>query len=48
MLLHGEMKTKGGQLRLAGPNKSLLDLFKLTGTDAILAIDPNRATAMSS
>jgi anti-sigma B factor antagonist len=48
MLLHGKMKTKGGQLRLAGPNKSLLDLFKLTGTDAILAIDPNRATALSS
>ena len=48
MLLHGEMKTKGGQLRLAGPNKSLLDLFKLTGTDSILPIDPNCTTALSS
>jgi anti-anti-sigma factor len=27
MLLHGRVKTKGGQLRLAGPNKSLLDLL---------------------
>jgi anti-anti-sigma factor len=27
MLLHGRVKTKGGQLRLAGPKKSLLDLF---------------------
>jgi anti-anti-sigma factor len=48
MLLHGRVKTKGGQLRLAGPNKSLLDLFKLTGTDSILTIHPNCATALSS
>jgi anti-sigma B factor antagonist len=48
MLLHGRVKTKGGQLRLAGPNKSLLDLFKLTGTDSILTIDPNCTTALSS
>jgi anti-anti-sigma factor len=47
MLLHGKMKTRGGQLRLVAPDKQLRDLFKLTCTDTILTIDPDRAAALA-
>jgi anti-sigma B factor antagonist len=47
MLLYGRMKTVGGQLRLVAPRKQLLDVFKLTSTDAILTIDPDLATALA-
>ena len=47
MLLYGRMKTQGGQLRLVAPDKQLLNLFKLTCTDTILTIDPDRATALA-
>ena len=48
MLLYGKMKTEGGQLRLVAPDKQLLALFKLTCTDSILTIDPDRAAALAS
>lgn len=47
MLLYGKMKTRGGQLRLVAPDKHMLDLFKMTCTDTILTIDPDRATALA-
>ena len=37
----------GGQLRLVAPRKQVLDVFKLTCTDTILTIDPDRATALA-
>ena len=40
MFLHGKMKTAGGQLRLVTPAPRLLEMFKMTHTDSILAIDP--------
>lgn len=47
MLLYGKMKTLGGQLRLASPSEQLLRLFKLTSTDSILEILPDRAAALA-
>ncbi len=47
MLLYGRMKTVGGQLRLVAPRKQLQDVFKLTCTDTILTIDPDRAAALA-
>lgn len=37
----------GGQLRLVAPDKQLRALFKLTCTDTILIIDPDRAAALA-
>lgn len=47
MLLYGKMKMRGGQVRLVAPDKQLRALFKLTCTDTILTIDPDRATALA-
>jgi len=48
MFLHGKMKTAGGQLRLVTPAPRLLEMFKMTHTDSILAIDPDMASALAS
>jgi anti-sigma B factor antagonist len=49
VLLHasGAMRAVGGQLLLAGPNRRLRDLFKLTGTTNLLAIYPDRASCLA-
>jgi anti-sigma B factor antagonist len=50
LLLHAftALTASGGQLRVAAPNKRLLDLFQLTETDRLLSICPDRATCMES
>jgi anti-sigma B factor antagonist len=48
MILFGKMKSGGGQLRIVGPNSTLLDLFKRTCIDSILTIDPDLATALAA
>ena len=37
--MHGKLREKGGQLRLASPNPHVLDLFRMTHTAALLQID---------
>jgi anti-anti-sigma factor len=37
-----------GQLRIAAPNKRLLDLFQLTETDRLLSICPDREAGIAS
>lgn len=48
MILHGKMKTIGGQLRIVAPNQALLQLFKRTCIDSILTIDPDLASAAAA
>jgi anti-sigma B factor antagonist len=48
MILYGKMKTLNGQLRIAGPNASILDLFKRTCLDSILTIYPDLPTALAA
>jgi anti-sigma B factor antagonist len=48
MIIYGNMKVRGGQLRLVAPAARVLDLLKLTHTDSILPIDPNLEAALAS
>ncbi len=48
MILYGNMKIRGGQLRLVAPGAKVLDVLKLTHTDSILPIDPNLEAALAS
>jgi anti-sigma B factor antagonist len=48
MILYGKMNSGGGQLRIVGPNATLLDLFRRTCIDSILTIDPDLATALAA
>lgn len=50
LLLHAftAITANGGQLRIAGPNKRLLDLFRLTETDRLLTIFPDREGCIAS
>jgi len=50
LLLHAytAISAAGGQLRVAGPNKRLLDLFQLTETDRLLSIHPDRNACLQS
>jgi anti-sigma B factor antagonist len=50
LLLHAytAISVAGGQLRIAAPNKRLLDLFQLTETDRLLSICPDRSAAFES
>jgi len=50
LLLHAftAVSAVGGQLRIASPNKRLLDLFHLTETDRLLSIHPDREAAIAS
>lgn len=38
----------GGQLRVAGANKTILNLFKITRLDKVLALDETAAAAVSN
>src|SRR5438270_12800155 len=48
MILYGNMKLRGGKLRLVAPAARVLDVFKLTHTDSILHIDGNLEAALAS
>jgi len=50
LLLHAytAISAAGGQLRIAGPSKRLLDLFQLTETDRLLSIHPDRNACLQS
>jgi anti-sigma B factor antagonist len=50
LLLHAytAISSAGGQLRVAGPNKRLLDLFRLTETDRLLSILADRDACIQS
>ena len=48
MILYGNMKVRGGQLRLVAPGPKVLEVLKLTHTDAILPVDPNLEAALAA
>jgi anti-sigma B factor antagonist len=48
MILYGNMKVRGGQLRLVAPGARVLDVLKMTHTDSILPIDTNLEAALTS
>jgi anti-sigma B factor antagonist len=48
MILYGNMKLRGGQLRVVAPGAKVLDVLKLTHTDSILPIDPNLEAALAA
>jgi anti-anti-sigma factor len=48
MILYGNMKVRGGQLRVVAPGAKVLDVLKMTHTDSILPIDPNLETALAA
>ena len=48
MILYGNMKVRGGQLRLVAPGAKVLAVLKLTHTDSILPIDPTLEAALAS
>jgi anti-sigma B factor antagonist len=48
MILYGNMKVRGGQLRVVAPGTKVLDVLKITHTDSILPIDPNLETALAA
>jgi anti-sigma B factor antagonist len=48
MILYGNMKVRGGQLRLVAPSANVHNLLKMTHTDSILAIDATLEAALAS
>jgi anti-sigma B factor antagonist len=48
MIIYGNMKLRGGQLRLVAPAARVLDVLKLTHTDSILPIDPDLEAALAN
>jgi anti-sigma B factor antagonist len=48
MILYGNMKVRGGQLRLVAPGPKVLDVLRLTHTDAIFPIDPTVEAALAA
>jgi len=46
VLLTGTLKSKGGSLRIFAPNPTLTDLFKMTHTDRLLNVYPDRSAAI--
>jgi len=50
LLLHAftAVSAAGGQLRIAAPNRRLLDLFHLTETDRLLSICTDRSACIQS
>ena len=48
MILYGNMKVRGGQLRLVAPGAKVLEVLKLTHTDSILRIDRDLEAALAS
>jgi anti-sigma B factor antagonist len=48
MILYGNMKVRGGQLRLVAPGPKVLDVLRLTHTDQILPIDPTVEASLAA
>ena len=48
MILYGNMKVRGGQLRVVAPGTKVLDVLKMTHTDSILPIDSSLETALAA
>jgi anti-sigma B factor antagonist len=48
MILYGNMKVRGGKLRLVAPAARVLDVLKLTHTDSILRVDRDLEAALAS
>lgn len=48
MILYGNMKVRGGQLRLVAPGAKVLEVLKMTHTDSILPIDRNLEAALAA
>ena len=48
MILYGNMKVRGGQLRLVAPAARVLDVLKLTHTDSILRVEEDLEAALAS
>jgi anti-sigma B factor antagonist len=48
MILYGNMKLRGGQLRLVAPGQKVFEVLKRTHTDAILPVDPNLEAALAA
>src|SRR5271168_4716983 len=48
MILYGNMKVHGGQLRVVAPGAKVLDVLKMTHTDSILPIDSTLEAALAS
>ena len=48
MILYGNMKIRGGQLRLVAPGAKVLDVLRLTHTDSILNVDERLEAALAS
>ncbi len=48
MILYGNMKVRGGHLRLVAPGGKVMDVLKLTHTDSILSIDPDLEAALAA
>ncbi|HVO98104.1 MAG TPA: STAS domain-containing protein [Bryobacteraceae bacterium] len=45
---HGAARDAGGQLRLAGVSSRVSTIFKMTGVDKLLTIDPTKDDAVSA
>jgi anti-sigma B factor antagonist len=45
---HGSLKGSGGQLRLAGVTSRVSAVFKMTGVDKLLNVDPTRDDSVSA
>jgi anti-sigma B factor antagonist len=48
IMVCGNMKIRGGQLRLVAPNPKVLDVLKMTHTDSLLPIDSNLKAALAA
>jgi anti-sigma B factor antagonist len=45
---HGKVRDSGGDLRLAGATARIASIFKMTGIDSLLHLDPSRDAAISA
>ena len=45
---HGSLRTSGGQLRLAGVTPRVAAVFKMTGVDKVLSLDPTRDDSVAA
>ena len=48
MILYGNMKVRGGQLRLVAPGPNIREVLNLTHTDAILPVDPTLEASLAA
>jgi len=45
---HGSLRTARGQLRLAGVTSRVAAVFRMTGVDKLLSLDPTRDDSVSA